>query len=189
MQRLSDQDILRNVNIGNEEAFEFVFLTFYAELCIYAHGILRDQDSAEEIVQEVFVKLWENRKELSINISIKAYLYRAVHNQCNNFINHIQVEKRYVSESAKNGTDLVSPLSSDYPVANILVQELEEKINRTLSDLPKRCREVFLLIRHENLSYNEAAEKLGVSVNTIKTQLQQALLRLRENLKDYLPVL
>ncbi|OFY66894.1 MAG: hypothetical protein A2V64_06630 [Bacteroidetes bacterium RBG_13_43_22] len=188
MKRLSDQEILRSINIGNEDAFEFVFLTFYNELCIYACGILRDRDSAEDIVQEVFVKLWGNRMELSIKQSIKAYLYQAVHNQCVNYLDHLQVKKKYASESEKNRTDLISPVSSDYPIANLLAQELEEKIDQSLLDLPRQCREVFLLIRYEGLSYNEAAEKLGISVNTIKTQLQRAISRLRENLRNYLPI-
>lgn len=189
MKQLSDKEILRNISIGNEDAFEFVFLTLYNELCMYACGILKDRDSAEEVVQEVFVKLWETSNELSIKLSIKAYLYKAVHNRCINFLNHMQIIKKYASESAKNESNLVSPVTSDYPIANLLVQELEEKINQSILDLPKQCREVFLLIRYEDLSYTEAAEKLGVSVNTIKTQLQRALSRLRENLKNYLPVL
>ncbi len=189
MKQLSDIEIIRNINTGNEDAFEFVFLTLYNELCVYACSILKDRDSAEEIVQEVFLKLWENRLELSIKLSIKAYLYKAVHNRCLNFIDHLQVEKRYAAESAIKRSDFVSPVSFDYPIANILIQELDEKINQSILDLPKQCREVFLLIRHEDLSYIEAAEKLGVSVNTIKTQLQRALSRLRENLKNYLPLL
>ena len=187
MKRFSDQEILSNISIGNNDAFEFVFLSFYNELCIYACGILRDIDSAEEIVQDVFVKLWENRVELSIKLSIKAYLYRAVHNQCVNYLDHIQVRKKYALELTKNYRDLISPVSSDHPIANLLVQELEDKINQSLLDLPEQCRKVFLLIRYEDLSYNEAAEKLGISINTVKTQLQRAISRLRENLKNYLP--
>ncbi len=189
MKQLSDKEILRNINIGNEDAFEFVFLTLYNELCVYAYAILKDRDNAEEVVQEVFVKLWEAHNELSIKLSINAYLYKAVHNRCINLLNHTQIKKKYVTETAINGSNLVSPVTSDYPIANLLVQELEVKINQSILELPKQCREVFLLIRYEDLSYTEAAEKLGVSVNTIKTQLQRALSRLRENLKNYLPVL
>ncbi len=189
MKRFSDQEILKNLTIGNEDAFEFIFLTFYNELCNYACSILRDKDTAEEIVQEVFVKLWENRTELSIKLSVKSYLYRAVHNQCINYYDHLQVKQKYASESVKNYRDMVSPVSSDYPIANLLTQELEDTISQSLAALPDQCREVFLLIRYEDLSYNEAAEKLGISINTVKTQLQRAISRLRESLRNYLPII
>jgi RNA polymerase sigma-70 factor (family 1) len=187
MKRFSDQEILENINTGNEDAFEFVFLKFYNELCIYAFNILKDKNNSEEIVQEVFFSLWENRKELSIKLSVKAYLYRAVHNQCINFINHEKVRKKYADNEVYKGSELVSPVSSDYPIANLIVQELEERINQSISELPEQCRKVFLLIRYEGLSYGETAIRTGLSVNTIKTQFQRALSRLRESLKNYMP--
>jgi RNA polymerase sigma-70 factor (ECF subfamily) len=187
VKRFSDQEILRNISIDNADAFEYVFLTYYNELCIHAYSILKDKDNAEEIVQEVFVKLWESRMELSIKQSIKAYLYRTVHNQCINYLDHLLVKKKYAAESSENFRDLISPVSADYPIANLIVQELQDKIDQSLLSLPEQCRKVFLLIRHDDLSYKEAAEKLGVSVNTVKTQLQRAISRLRENLKNYLP--
>ncbi len=189
MKRFSDQEILKNITLGNEDAFEYVFLNYYNELCVFACGILKSKNTAEEMVQEVFVKLWENRKELTIKLSVKAYLYRSVHNQCINYFEHLQVKQKYTAETVKNYRELISPVSDSYPIANLLVQELEEKINASLSSLPDQCREVFLLIRHEDLTYAEAAEKLGISVNTVKTQLQRALTRLRESLKSYLPMI
>jgi RNA polymerase sigma-70 factor (family 1) len=189
MKRFSDPEILNNLSLGNEDAFEYLFLNYYNELCRYACGILKNRNISEEMVQEVFVKLWENRKELTIKSSIKAYLYRSVHNQCINYYEHIQVQQKFTSEAVKNYRDLISPLTDSYPIANLLVQELEKKIDQSLSALPEQCREVFLLIRHDDLSYAEAAEKLGISVNTVKTQLQRALTRLRESLRNYLPII
>lgn len=189
MKRFSDQEILKNIALGNEDAFEYSFLSYYNELCIYAAGVLKDRNMAEEVVQEVFVKLWENRKGLTIKISIKSYLYRSVHNQCVNYFDHLQVKQKHALEAVKNYRDLITPVSDSYPIANLLTQELEDKINSSLAALPDQCREVFLLIRHDDLSYAEAAEKLGISINTVKTQLQRALTRLRENLKNYLPMI
>lgn len=189
MERFSEQEILVSINQGNEEVFEYVFLSYYNELCSYASCILKSNDTAEEIVQDVFVKLWENRKEFTIKLSLKAYLYRSVHNQCINYFDHLRVKQKYVVESQQLHRDLISPVSSDYPIANLLTREIEDKINQSLQQLPDQCRQVFLLIRHDDLTYAEAAEKLGLSINTIKTQLQRAITRLRENLKEYLPTI
>jgi RNA polymerase sigma-70 factor (ECF subfamily) len=84
-------------------------------------------------------------------------------------------------------TDLVSPVSSDYPIANLLSAEIDYIIQKAISDLPDQCREVFVKIRHEELSYAQTAEILGISINTVKTQLQRAVSKLRESLKDHLP--
>ncbi|HEY4785859.1 MAG TPA: RNA polymerase sigma-70 factor [Bacteroidales bacterium] len=186
MKYLSEQEILTNLTKGNETAYEFVFLTFYNELCVYALGIVRDKMAAEEIVQDVFVKLWESREQLTVKTSLKAYLYRAVHNHSINYLSHQSIKEKYAT-SVRNNVDLVSPVSADYPIANLLAQELDEKINQSLLELPEQCRAVFLLIRYHDLTYNETAVKLGISVNTVKTQLQRAISRLRESLKDYLP--
>lgn len=186
MKHFSEKEILTSIIKGNEAAYEFVFLTFYNDLCVYASGIIKDKTSAEEIVQDVFVKLWEERENLVIKISLKAYLYRAVHNRSINYLDHQSVKQKYTT-SVKNSADLVSPVSADYPIANLIVQELDQKINQSISELPAQCREVFMLIRYDDLSYQDAAVKLGISINTVKTQLQRAISRLRESLKEYLP--
>jgi RNA polymerase sigma-70 factor (family 1) len=185
----TDQELFSNINAGDEASFEYVFITYYDALCKYAYNILKDKSNSEEAVEDIFIKLWENHEVIHINQSIKAYLYKAVHNRCINILNHIKVTNKYVTDSVSNYSDIVSPVSSDYPVANLILKELEKEIDSSLSILPKQCREVFMLIRNEDLSYREAAEKLGVSENTIKTQLHRALISLRNNLKEYLPVI
>jgi len=189
MKQFSEQELLKNIKDGTEDVYEFVFISFYNELCNYSLRLVKDKMTAEEIVQDVFVRLWENRERLSINSSLKAYLYRAVHNLCINYLDHQSVKLKYATTSLKNYSDLVSPVSSDYPIANLLARELDDKINQSLSELPDQCREIFLLIHDDDLSYKEAAAKLGISVNTVKTQLHRAIFRLRESLKDYLPTI
>jgi RNA polymerase sigma-70 factor (ECF subfamily) len=141
------------------------------------------------MVQDFFVKFWESRKKVQIQISLKAFLYHSIHNQCINYLAHAQVEKKYSNWSLKNHKELVSPLSADYPIANLILNELENTVKHTIDQLPDQCREVFLSVRYEELSYSEAADKLGISVNTLKTQLQRAIGKLREKLKEFLPVM
>jgi RNA polymerase sigma-70 factor, ECF subfamily len=180
--------LINTLSSESEGAFEFIFLSYYSKLTTYAAGILKDDSIAEDMVQDFFVKFWENRKKLQIQISLKAFLYHSIHNQCINYLAHAQVEKKYSTQSLKNYQELLSPVSPDYPVANLIVKELEGTIKLAIDKLPDQCREVFLSVRYEELSYSEAAEKLGISVNTLKTQLQRALNKLREKLKDYLPI-
>jgi len=189
MNLYSDQEIVGNIINSNENAFEFIFLNYYQVLCIYALSIVRDKIIAEEIVQDVFVKLWEKRADLSIKSSLKAYLYRSVHNHGLNYLKHQLVQQKFTADLLVNSSIFVSPLSPDYPLANMLSQELGDKINQSVSALPNQCREVFLLIRYDDHSYEEAAEKLNISINTVKTQLKRAISKLRESLKDYLPTI
>jgi RNA polymerase sigma-70 factor (ECF subfamily) len=189
MNQFSDQDLVEKLKTDNETAFDYLFLAYYEKLCIYAYTVLKNKDTAEEIVQDVFVKLWEHHTELSIETSIKAYLFRTVHNQCINYFDHLKVQQKYSEESIRDNHEIVSPVSPDYPVANLLVQDLENRINQSIAQLPGQCQEVFLLVRYEDFSYNQVAEKLGISVNTVKTQLKRAMSRLREEFKDYFPLL
>ena len=192
MKQFSDNELYDRIKNGNQEAFELVFLRYYEELCRYATNILGNKEASEEIVQDVFVKMWETRVTIKIDVSLKAYLYRTIHNYCINQINHWKVRDQYAKDvmHSYHANFLQSiPFTGDYPIANLIVKELEEKIETSINALPNQCREVFLLIREKELSYQEVADQLNVSLNTVKTQMQRAMSKLREMLKDYLPVI
>jgi RNA polymerase sigma-70 factor (ECF subfamily) len=191
MTKYSDKDLLNELCNGNEEAFEFIFLNYYNKLCIYANFLLKNKETAKEVVQDVFLKMWETRHKLIITVSLRAYLYKAVHNKSINYINNLCAQKKHL----KNLTDelymqsIISPLSNNYPVANLISKELEEEIEKALNALPEKCRIIFELCRFEDLSYLDVAKKMNISVNTVKTQMKRAFEKLREALKEYLPVL
>jgi RNA polymerase sigma-70 factor, ECF subfamily len=192
MEHFSDKELYIKIKEGNQDAFEFVFLRYYGDLCSYAQSIIHHKESSEEIVQDVFVKLWELRETLDVNTSLKSYLYRTVHNFCLNKIDHWKVRDNYskkvISEYNPDALQFV-PFSDDYPIANLIVKELEEKIKDSISALPEHCRDIFLLIRMKGLSYQEAANKLNISVNTVKTQMHRAVIKLKEMLQEYLPII
>lgn len=183
MTEFQENDLLKKIRDDNGSAFEVVFLRYYQGLCAYAASILGNKDASEEIVQNVFVKLWENRKKLAIESSLKAYLYRTVHNQCINQIESLKIRNQYTKKHT------IVPFEGDYPIANLIAQELEEKIKHSIDSLPDQCREIFTLIRLQNKSYQEVADKLGISLNTVKTQMQRAISKLKESLREYLPSL
>lgn len=170
----------------DKEQFGQLFHKYYEPLCYYACSIVRSKETADELVQGVFVKLWEDKDHLRIQTSIVAYLYKSVHNSCLNFLEHSKVKDRVSDMFLKEYKDLISPRSMEYPTANLLVQELSGVIQKAISDLPDQCREVFIKVRQEEMSYAQVADLLGVSVNTVKTQLQRAMAKLRASLQDYM---
>ena len=176
--------IVSESRIGNVKDFEGLFRIHYSALCAYANMYLNDVDASEDMVQEMFMKLWKNREGLEIRTSLKSYLFRAVRNACLNMISHINIREEYkkhhaveVSEDEKNFTD------------ESIVSELEDKIRKTIDSLPVERRKVFVLSRFEGLKYKEIAEKLNISVKTVENQMSKALKFLRENLVDYLPII
>jgi RNA polymerase sigma-70 factor (family 1) len=182
--QLSDPDIVSAIRQGQESAFEQMFRTYYERLCRYADTLLRDTDEAEEMVQTVFLTIWEKRADLEITLSLKAYLYRAVHNHCLNRIKHYSVRENHREYSL-----YFQPDGYDSVTEAIHAHELEERIERAVSKLPEQCQVVFRMSRFEELKYQEIADQLGLSVKTIENQIGKALRIMRQELSDYLPVL
>ena len=178
---------LENESIGtllaqkDETAFEQVFKTHFKRLHAYAFTILRDEVEAEEIVQQVFFKLWERNENLSLSGSVSAYLYRAVHNESLNYLKHQKVRSNHqlhVAYSMKNEVE--------HPAKKVMAGELEKKIHTALNELPEQCRTIFQMSRFDELKYREIADKLGISVKTVENQMGKALKLLREKLVDFL---
>lgn len=178
-----DSDILLAIRQGNERVFETVFRKHYQALCNYACGILKDMDDAEEVVQSIFMKFWEQREGIEINVSLKSYLYRAVHNTCLNRLKHLKIQevhKQYVGNFYEENHDSATEIMDKV--------ELENRIADALEKLPEQCRLIFKMSRFEELKYQEIADKLGLSIKTIENQIGKALRIMRAELADYLPV-
>lgn len=181
---LEEKDLLQGLQNGNENAFEAIFKGYYVRLCNFAYSFLEDKDEAEEVVQSTFLTIWEKHDSLEIQVSLKSYLYRSVHNSCLNKIKHSKV-KQVHQESTKSKEEVFSDDASEH----IISKELEHQIEIAINALPPKCAMVFRLSRFENLSYAEIADQLGISVKTVENQMIKALKILREELKDYLPAL
>jgi RNA polymerase sigma-70 factor (ECF subfamily) len=165
----------------DETAFEQVFKTHFKRLHAYAFTILRDEAEAEEMVQQVFFKIWERNENLSLTGSVSAYLYRAVHNESLNHIKHQKVRSNHqlhIAYSMKNEVE--------HPAKKILTGEMEKKIHSALNELPEQCRTIFQMSRFDELKYREIADKLGISVKTVENQMGKALKLLRAKLADFL---
>lgn len=183
MIQIPDSDILLAIRQGNERVYETIFRKHYQALCNYACGILKDMDDAEEVVQSIFLKLWEQREGIEISVSLKSYLYRAVHNICLNRLKHLKIQETYrqyvgdyLEETFDSATDIMDK------------NELENRISEALEKLPEQCRLIFKMSRFEELKYQEIADKLGLSIKTIENQIGKALRIMRTELCDYLPI-
>ena len=169
---------------GEGETFEKLFKTHFKSLYAYAFTIVKDEMAAEEMVQNVFFKIWEKKGGLNIESPALAYLYKSVYHESLNYLKHQKVKAAYQAHTVyqmKNQTDHASK--------KIMLSELEQQINKALSELPEQCRTIFQMSRFEELKYQEIANKLGLSIKTVENQMGKALKILRLKLVDYLPIL
>lgn len=164
--------------------FEEVFKSHFKSLHAYAFTIVKDDMLAEEMVQNVFCKLWEKKDQLQINSSATAYLYRSVYHECLNHLKHQKVQSAYHVFMAARPADEPAPAA-----AKLQMGELEWHLNKALNELPEQCRTIFQMSRFEELKYQEIADRLGLSIKTIENQMGKALRLLREKLSDFLPLL
>jgi len=170
--------------VGDITAFEMLFRTYYQPLCNYAYSFLQDKEDAEEIVQSTFLLVWEKRETLAIRTSVKPYLYAMVRNACLNVIKHEKIRQKYAGEEVA-----LADRSHDSVTNTVVSNELEYKIKEAMEELPEQCRMVFKLSRFEELKYSEIAEQLNISVKTVENHMGKALKIMREQLKDYLPLI
>jgi len=170
-------------NIYSEAGFEQVYKTHFKPLYAYARTMVGDGDTAEEIVQQVFFKLWEKRDALDIRETVRGYLYRSVFNDSMNHMKHMKVREahaQYVKDEASYERSALQSLEA---------RELEKRIKKALSELPEKCRTIFQLCRFEELKYREVAEQLNLPVKTVENEMGKALRLLRLSLSDLLPAL
>lgn len=177
---LLDLVTYKRIQQGDIKEFEKLFRKYYQPLCLFANKFLRDMDSAEEIVQELFYNLWKNKESISITSSIKAYLYQSVRNNSLKYIEHLAVKERYSNEVKRQQVNSATDESNSIELA-----ELNDVIEKTLNQLPERCRQIFLLSRFDGLKYHEIATKLSISVKTVEANMGKALQLFRTNLKLY----
>ncbi len=181
---LSDKKALEEIQSGSETAYEMMFRIYYQPLCRYAYSFLQDKEEAEEVVQATFIALWEKRSSIDIQTSFKAYLYRMVRNSCLNVIKHEKIKQQHVAHELA-----VMEVSYESVSQKVYASELELKIAEAIKTLPEQCRHVFQLSRFEELKYQEIAEQLQISVKTVENHMGKALRIMREQLKEYLPIL
>jgi RNA polymerase sigma-70 factor, ECF subfamily len=168
---------------GDRKVFQQIFDTYYEPLCRYCIQRIANQEDAEEIVQDIFVKLWTKRQELQIDLSLRAYLYRTALNRIINYGDHLKIRKIH-HDYVLSGSNSIANQSDE-----LLKQEIQLLAAEAVNAMPEKRREVYLLSRHDGLKYNEIAQRLDVSVKTVEAHLSKALEQMRVYLKDYIPAI
>ncbi len=176
MTEKDDDIILLNlIREGDRLAFRHLFESYFTPLCRFMHLYVRETTIVEELALDIFTYVWENRKTLQITISIKAYLFQAARNKCLNMLRQKKLTVRL------EDTDL------DFAETNVMsleTDELYQLIQEAVLALPDKCKEVFQLSRTENLTNQEIATKLNISVKTVEAQITKALKRIKDFLGD-----
>jgi RNA polymerase sigma-70 factor (ECF subfamily) len=181
----SNQQLITGIRNGDLAAFEELYKRYYIFLCLVAEHIIRNPYDAEEIVSDVFIKLWNIKEKIDITTSLKGYLVKAVHNTALNYLERNKIINKSTDSLSNSDSELLA-WASDYPLGRLYEKEILKILDNGITKLPDSCREIFILSRDKEMKYSDIAGKLGISVNTVKTQMKIALARLRDTLKDYL---
>lgn len=182
---INQQTNLRSLPQSNEMEFERLFKDHFKSLYAYAFTILKDEMAAEEIVQNVFYKIWEKNKQPEIQTSPKAYLYKAVYHDSLNYLKHLKVRAQHKSHVMHHQKEEEGAPAS----GKLMLKELEEKLRDAMNSLPEQCRTIFQMSRYDGLKYQEIASQLNISVKTVENQMGKALKLLRVKLIDFLPLI
>jgi RNA polymerase sigma-70 factor (ECF subfamily) len=167
-----------------EDALKNLHTKFFGKLTAYALSILHQQEIAEEIVSDVFINVWMKKEDLLLKDNLQAYLFKAVHNKCIDYLRSLKTMKK------QKTVELYSLLENDmlaepnFIVENIFSKNLEQIIQQAIEKLPPKRKEIFLLNRVEDLSYQQIADKLSISVNSVKTQISRSIEFLRNETKN-----
>lgn len=163
-----------------ETNFEQCFKNYFQVLYRYAYTFVADESTAEEIVQNVFMKLWEKNKSLDVATSLNAYLYRSVHNECLNFLRKEKIKLKFREHTLSTSSNIVNNEPS---------KELFETYTLALNELDELTRQIFHLSRNENMTYTAIAQELDLSVKSVEYYMGKALKHLRLRLKEFLPLI
>ena len=173
---------------GGKHAFETLFRLYYSKLVHIARGYLVYQEEAENIVQNVFLKIWENKECLGEVSNINSYLYTMTKNLCLDQLKHEKVKRNYLDNSYRIKSEIQYKFIQDEAASLLLENELEEKIIQSMELLPEKCKNIFKKSRLEGLKHSEIAAELGVSHRTVDNHIANALRHLRLHLREFITI-
>lgn len=186
-----DSVLLERLSQGDERAMQAVFDRHYAMLCRFAVRIVRSRSMAEEVVDDVLFGLWQQRSRIDGSLPLHAWLVRSVRNRS---LNALRDAARCPERLCLSGIsdaehlDFLDTLFADarHPLGTLIEKELAGELSRCIEALPPECRRVFRMVRMEAMTYGQAAERLGISVNTVKYHMKHALGVLGQRFGRYL---
>lgn len=176
---LQEKFVLSALKQDSKEAFSLLFQTYYADLVLFCGNFIKEKSSCEDIVQSIFLKLWNDRQHIQIETSLKSYLLKAVRNSCFDEFRHLAIIRQYESNYENS-------MLENYDTENyILYSDLYDHLHQALGQIPATYTEAFKLNRFEGLKYKEIAEKLNVSERTVEVRISKTIELLRTYLKEF----
>lgn len=176
-----EQSWSRRIRAGDVSALEEAFRSCYAGMCSFVRAQVGSAETAEDLVQDVFMRVWQSRQRVDPRGSLRNLLYRSAYNASLNFLKHRNVENRWLRVSATASGVRAAP---DADPASF--NELNAAVDEALAALPERCRLIFMMSRYQGLSYSDIASTLDLSVKTVETQMGRALKALRFRLSAFI---
>jgi RNA polymerase sigma-70 factor, ECF subfamily len=180
---IKEKQLFLDFQEGSHAVFDYFFDKYYQGLCVYAYRMLKSNSEAEDLVQDFFVRILENRKNIFIDSSVKSYFLRSVHNRCLDNLAHRKVKINHEQFRLKMLSE------GDFQEYPLLDNELAQQIEWAIQNLPDGIRKTFILNRFEGFSYQQIAKQENVSVKTVEYRISKALTILRKDLVDYLLLL
>lgn len=178
----TDEQLIGQIAGGKRQAFTELYNRYWEDLFVTAAKALRGQKEAADVVQDVFLSLWNRRTELDIQGSLAAYLHTSVRYKCIHYIEKNITRRDYLVQLAEVVVSAASPNAE----INLQMKEMQQTIYNAVAKMPPKMKEVYKLSRQEHLSYKEISDDLSISVETVKKHIQHALHLIREDLKPYI---
>lgn len=181
---LSDMELIGKIGEDSEPAFEKLFRKYYTSLVLFALKFTGNREDAEEITQQLFVNVWDKRKDIVFKTSVKAYLFSSIRNNCLDYLKHKKIKQNYAEKIIREYQ------KENFPRFDLYTsKETINRINNAIESLPDQRKRVFKMNRFEGYKYKEIANKLDITEKTVENHIGTALKQLRELLGDLIPVL
>lgn len=185
---MNDKKLLERLKKNDKSVFEELFRRYVPALNEYAYFYVMDMQVAEDIVQDLFAKIWESRSNLNIRVSLRAYLYRSTHNSCIQHLRHKNVSGKHEKfvQSRLNEARIMNQFYFESGINKLFEVEIQQQVAESLKKLPPKTSEIFLLSRNKYLKNSEIAEKFKLTEKSVEYHMTRALEVLRNDLKEYL---
>ena len=181
-----DDDFVSRVRAGDEEAFDALVREHYNALCVFASRMMGSNAAAEEIVQDVLLRIWQQRAEWEVRSSVAAYLYGGVRNRSLEYMRRERFFHRWRQQVVESSDPSEGSTRGDEAYQNLRVSELTKALDKAIDELPPRCKQVFVLRRQHHLSTVEVAKAMGIAPKTVEIQVGIALKTLRKKIAHLL---
>lgn len=179
-------DWLRRVRAGDVAAFEALFTAYYEPLVRFAFGYVKGREPAEELVQDIFLALWEQRARWDVHEAVHTYLYTMTRNRSLNWLRRQALEQRSMASAESGDAEVAALPQPEHTDDRLRLAELDQALLAAVDRLPPRCREAFVLSRQHHLTYAEIARVMKISERTVQEQIVRALRALRADLAAWL---